>query len=108
MQLRPAALSTAILALALAGCGGGEPATPNATASLRSASNLSVVPSPEQYRVLVHAIYVAYFGRPADIAGRGYWTKVLSQVNAPPELAAVIQSYGTDGRTRPIIDAFAS
>lgn len=109
MQLRPAAMSTAILALALAGCGSGDPATPaTATASSRSALDLTVVPTTDQYKFLVHQIYVAYFGRPADIAGRDYWVKVLSDRMAPPDLPAVIQSFGSDGRTRPIIDAFAS
>uniref|UniRef100_UPI0026130D0D DUF4214 domain-containing protein n=1 Tax=uncultured Halomonas sp. TaxID=173971 RepID=UPI0026130D0D len=44
------------------------------------------------YRDTVQAMYVAYYGRPADPAGIDYWSGLLDQVGGDPR--AISQAFG--------------
>lgn len=94
----------------LAGCGGGAdntatPPTPQgATLALTAAAPVS----PAAYITVVHEIYLAYFGRPADDGGLANFTAYLASIGAPTELGALAQAYGVNPQLRAVIDTFAN
>jgi hypothetical protein len=47
------------------------------------------------YTSYIEAIYLAYYGRPADINGLVYWNTALNTVNG--DLTSIINSFGTSG-----------
>lgn len=105
------AFSSACLALALAGCGGNDPAPGVRTMGGSAASLMPVPMTPVQalpYEDAVHHIYVAYFGRPAEMPGMAYWDRQLGLAQAPLEAAGMPARYRTSSQVRSILDAFAS
>ena len=45
------------------------------------------------YTAQIESIYLAYYGRPADVTGLAYWNTALNTANG--DLASIINSFGT-------------
>ena len=60
----------------------------------------------EDYYDLVQTIYIAYYGRPADIVGRDYWAGEL--VTAAGELSTIINAFGTSDEAVSLYGAVSS
>ena len=45
------------------------------------------------YTEQIESIYLAYYGRPADVTGLAYWNTALNTANG--DLASIINSFGT-------------
>ena len=60
----------------------------------------------EDYYDLVQTIYIAYYGRPADIVGRDYWAGEL--VTAEGELRTIINAFGTSEEAVALYGAVSS
>ncbi len=97
-------------ALALAGCGGGDPAPATGTMSRGAASvatETSVLVPDERYAATLQHLYVAYFGRPAEPSGMIYWDRQLQGAQTATSAAEVLAGYRSNARVRAILDAFA-
>ena len=101
------AVTALCIALALAGCGGSEPATATGAMS-RSAASVSMVVADEQYATAIHHIYIAYFGRPAEPPGLAFWNHQLKGANAATDTAALSRQYGANSGVRYVLDSFSA
>lgn len=104
------AVSATCLALALAACGGSEPAPSTRTMrhSAASTTTASTTVVAERYADTVHHLYVAYFGRPAETGGMVWWDRQLVLTQAPAEPGALLARYRSSAQVRTIVDAFAN
>lgn len=55
--------------------------------------DLTTAQSTVDYTAYIEAIYLAYYGRPADVTGLVFWNTALNTVNG--DLASIINSFGT-------------
>lgn len=60
------------------------------------------------YVQVAQQIYVAYFGRPADLFGLDNMTKMLAASGAPTDIAGFKAAYGSNATVKSIIDNFGS
>lgn len=106
MQLR-ILLPLAAIAALLAACGGdsGTPATPSAAHAMQGARAGAVA---SDYRDTMQRVYVAYFGRPADVGGWAWYSDRLLDANAPTGIVAVATAYGSNAALREQIDQFGT
>lgn len=107
-RIAPALLSSAVL---LAGCGGSSDSTPqfNQTRVLGGAVRGGVVAhAPEAYRTVVQQVYLAYFGRPADVAGLKFWMQIFSDRGLPLQVADLAAAYGSNPQVKQVIDVFVN
>ncbi|HEX7643911.1 MAG TPA: DUF4214 domain-containing protein [Burkholderiaceae bacterium] len=92
--------------MVLSGCGSGggqEPATANAKQQTRFTKAGA---SAADYEVAVQALYVSYFGRPADPAGLTNFENALLAAGAPADIGGLANAYKTNASVRTLIDAF--
>eukprot|EP01035_Chromulina_nebulosa_P044077 gene44077-59687_t len=61
-----------------------------------------------EYVQVAQQIYVAYFGRPADLFGLNNMIANLAASNAPTSIAGLKDAYKTNGTVKSIIDNFGS
>ena len=61
-----------------------------------------------EYVQVAQQIYVAYFGRPADLFGLNNMIANLAASNAPTSIAGLKDAYKTNGTVKAIIDNFGS
>lgn len=96
-------------ALALSACGGSGEDTNTQQNKLLSTGSTSVA-SPQatqaDYTDVVHRMYLAFLGRPADAPGLAFWVKAYSENNAPTTIDAFITAYAVDARAKALVDAF--
>ncbi|HEY8027156.1 MAG TPA: DUF4214 domain-containing protein [Burkholderiaceae bacterium] len=64
--------------------------------------------SSASYATLVQELYVAYFGRPADVNGWQNFEAALASANAPTTLTGLLSVYGTNAAVTSLIDAFGN
>ena len=99
-------------AVLLAECGGGtQPAdTSNKTQLTPLAKHIRPFNKQAEvnYELVVQALYVAYFGRPADPVGLANFESALLADNAPTDVAGLAAAYGTDSTVKSLIDAFGT
>lgn len=94
----------------LAGCGGGDAnlfaasATPQSPPTLLSHTNTV----GDDYNTVVEQLYVAYFGRPADIEGLTNFKTQLATIGAPKDIAGLDTTYNTNPTVKQLIDAFGT
>lgn len=96
-------------ALALSACGGSGQDTntqQNKLLSTAGANIVSTQAAQADYTDVVHRMYLAFFGRPADAKGLEFWTKVYSERNAPATIDGMILAYATDANAKALVDAF--
>lgn len=60
------------------------------------------------YSNLVQALYVAYFGRPADTFGLHNFEAALNAVGAPTTVQGLESAYSTNATVKALIDSFGS
>jgi serralysin len=60
------------------------------------------------YNDPVQALYVAYFGRPADTNGIANFQAQLAALGAPRDLQGIAAWYGTNATVRAMVDAFGT
>ena len=78
-------------AFVLVGCGGGQER--QASSSALSIQTLSDIPVGQGlYDQQVQEMYIAYYGRPADPGGLGYWSNRVAAAGG--SLSAIIQEFG--------------
>ncbi|HEX7641335.1 MAG TPA: DUF4214 domain-containing protein [Burkholderiaceae bacterium] len=103
-----ARLLSALLAAALASCGGSSQT--GAKQSDAAAQARQLVPARKdaaaQYQNAVQQLYVAYFGRPADPAGLVNFENALSAANAPTDINGLNAAYSTNAAVKTLIDSF--
>jgi hypothetical protein len=97
----------------LAGCGGGngEPSSPPRQPI--EAATLTQVRSQASHSLLVYQevvqqIYIAYFGRPADVDGLAYYEAKFMAAGAPVTLAELGRAYDTNPAIRTLVDSFST
>lgn len=61
-----------------------------------------------QHFYVVQQIFVAYFGRPADVAGMTYWANQLGRGAAPTTLSALSSAYSTNPVVKSMFDSFST
>ncbi|MDL2356711.1 MAG: hypothetical protein QFF03_15780, partial [Pseudomonadota bacterium] len=60
------------------------------------------------YKGLVEAIYISYFGRPADTLGLTNFSAQLDALKAPLTVTALNTAYKTSASLRTLIDSFGA
>ena len=102
-------LVAALSIAALAGCGG---ATQDSSTSLNPESKdlvhsvKAVGTVPADYQAVTQALYVAYFGRPADPAGEANYEAALLAAEAPTDVFGLSSAYATNPKIQALIDSF--
>ncbi|MBX9868307.1 MAG: S8 family serine peptidase [Burkholderiaceae bacterium] len=61
-----------------------------------------------QHFYVVQQIFVAYFGRPADVTGMTYWANQLGRGAAPTTLSALSSAYSTNPVVKSMFDSFST
>lgn len=89
----------------LVGCGGKDNENSTANTKLFSTQATSIV-QVDEYEELVQKIYVAYFGRPADVSGAAFFANKIRDAGAPKDILSFSNSYNNNHKVREIIDAF--
>lgn len=97
-----------LIALALAGCGGG---TPGEQASSTLKGQTVTVPQAvvvSDYNTVVQELYIAYFGRPADPTGLANFTAQLNNAQLPTDIQSLNAAYSANPTIRALIDGFGN
>jgi hypothetical protein len=99
-------LATAIV---LGACGGGQEAAapPQAARLLAGTAAAATLHAAADYTDAVQAMYVAYFGRPADPGGLEYFANQLASANAPVRAADISAALTPGSKFLPILNVFA-
>lgn len=99
-----------VVASLLAACSGSnsDTAPVQSTQLLSSASVTTTAPTAADYNKVVQQIYVAYFGRPADVGGLAWHANVLLAAKAPTDIAGIVAAYGTNAALKAEIDSFGT
>lgn len=109
MKTNMQAAAVVFSALALSACGGSGEDTNTQQNKLHSTASTSVV-SPQaaqaEYTDVVHRMYLAFFGRPADAHGLAFWVKAFSENNAPTTIDGFITAYAVNDGAKALVDAF--
>ncbi|HEU4851648.1 MAG TPA: FKBP-type peptidyl-prolyl cis-trans isomerase [Telluria sp.] len=107
------ALACAITVL-LAACGEGtgtqtrNPAFAGTVGTAPAQPTQSATAALAEYYPAVQSIYLAYFGRPADPAGREFFAGQLQAQNSPTAIAAINTATSTNASIKAIVDVFST
>jgi hypothetical protein len=95
--------------LALAGCGGrSDSATPAPQFAPQLFASAGQDTATITYTGLVQALYVSYFGRPADSGGLASFSHQLADLGVGPNVQALMEAYARDVRVRNLVDSFGN
>lgn len=101
--------TTATITYLLTGCGGGgDPAALLTEASPRSVLLSHLNGIGDIYNDTVQQLYVAYFGRPADVNGLADFKSQLSSLGGPADIQAMDAAYNNNDSIRRLIDSFGT
>lgn len=100
----PLSLIGLLAMMALAACGGPQEAAQVRQNAQRA--QLSAVPVAS-YEPAVQQMYIAYFGRPAEPGGLGWFSAMLSGMDAPSDIPAISARYASDAQLRGLVDVFS-
>ncbi|MGZ5199113.1 MAG: DUF4214 domain-containing protein [Telluria sp.] len=94
----------------LAACSGSssDPAQVQPARLLASSTVATGQPTAADYNKVVQQIYVAYFGRPADVGGLAWHAGVLLAAGAPTDIAGLANAYSTNAALKAEIDSFGT
>lgn len=96
-------LQALLLLLCLSACGGGN----QAPAPQQAPRQLATVVVTD-YRTVVQQLYIAYFGRPADVGGLANFQAQLLALNAPTDIQLLDAAYTNSLGVRLLIESFSS
>jgi len=99
-------LFIAACALALTACGGDSPTSGQVLADQAKQLHRSEKAAASSYDRSVQALYIAYFGRPADPNGLVNFENELAAANAPTDIAGLVQAYATNPQVTALINSF--
>lgn len=98
-----------ICGVVLGACGGDN--SPTIHQSMHSEST-KLQPSRKalasDYQTAVQALYISYFGRPADPTGLANFGAALLSANAPPDIEGLNNAYATSPAVRALVDSFGT
>ena len=100
---------TAIVALStlLSSCGDtSDPAPAHVEAQAGVISGSLQAQGKHPYEASVQQLYIAYFGRPADVSGLANFEAALAAINAPADIQQLVAAYGKNSELRTLIDTF--
>ncbi|HEX8955625.1 MAG TPA: DUF4214 domain-containing protein, partial [Burkholderiaceae bacterium] len=110
MKIRDMVIALAVL---LSACGGQTDSSTRATdkhklsvARVQTSVKQQLLASDYEYTV--QALYVAYFGRPADPAGLTNFENALLALGAPTDVIGLANAYSTNPAIAALIDAFGN
>jgi hypothetical protein len=95
----------------LSACGGSShDSVPPQQTQLLSSSVIGPITKPvaTDYYTVVQKIYVAYFGRPADVGGLDWHANVLLNAGAPTDVVALGKAYDNNPALKAEIDSFGT
>ncbi len=95
----------------LAGCGSGSDSTDstlNSQAKQLQRVTKSTTVTAASYQNAVQALYVAYFGRPADPTGLANFEAALLADGAPTDVPGLSAAYSTNAAVKALIDTFGT
>jgi hypothetical protein len=99
-------LFIAVCALALTACGGDSSQSAQLLAAQSKQLHRSEKVVASSYDQSVQALYVAYFGRPADPNGLVNFENELAAANAPTDIAGLVQAYATNPQVTALVNSF--
>jgi len=101
-------VAASLIAFGLAGCGAGSSAGDHPSASQARQVVRSVTRQASDYQTVTQALYVAYFGRPADPSGLANFETALLNADAPTDVAGLSTAYATSPAVKSLIDSFGT
>jgi hypothetical protein len=99
-------MATSLIAFGLAGCGASSSTSDHPSASQARQVIRSVTHQASDYQAVTQALYVAYFGRPADPSGLANFETALLNADAPTDVAGLSAAYATNPAVKSLIDSF--
>ncbi|HEX7643147.1 MAG TPA: DUF4214 domain-containing protein [Noviherbaspirillum sp.] len=96
------------IACGLAGCGAGSPSDSHPSSSQARQLTRSVKQAASDYQNVTQALYVAYFGRPADPHGLANFETALMNAGAPADVAGLSKAYAANPAVKSLIDSFGT
>jgi hypothetical protein len=98
-------LATLILASLLASCSGNNaaPAGPESSQATKTTKAAA-----SDYETATQALYVAYFGRPADPAGLANVEAALLVAKAPTDIVGLANAYASNAGVKALVDSFGT
>ncbi|HEX8954670.1 MAG TPA: DUF4214 domain-containing protein, partial [Burkholderiaceae bacterium] len=103
-----AATLVTFIACGLAGCGAGSSSDPHPSPSQARQLTRSVKLAASDYQNVTQALYVAYFGRPADPHGLANFETALMNAGAPADVAGLSEAYAANSAVKALIDSFGT
>lgn len=94
----------------LASCGESpQSVTSQQSGAVRAkAASSSAAAVAADYHSVVQHIYVGYFGRPADVGGLDFYSKVLLGAGAPTTIVGIGQAYDSNAQVKSVVDSFGT
>jgi hypothetical protein len=111
MNLSRISLCVLAAAVLLGACSGGtDSASLNASAkqSRQITATQKAAATAADYQTDAQALYIAYFGRPADPQGLSNVEAALLAANAPTDIDGLSQAYSTNTAVKNLVDSFAA
>ena len=108
--MRATRLASSLMFILLASCGDSQQTvTSKQSQGVRGKASAQAAQAvaADYYSVVQH-IYVGYFGRPADVGGLEFYSKVLLGAGAPTTIVGIGQAYGSNEQVRSVVDSFGT
>ena len=96
------------LCASISGCGGNQGTTSAAAQHEQIHADKSTKVVAADYQATVQALYIAYFGRPADPMGLANFENALLAANAPTDVVGLGGAYPTNAQVKALVDSFES
>ncbi len=104
-------LLATLIPVLLTACGSGTETATTITAtatSSQSRPSARAVVTAQSYHDVIQRFYLAYFGRPADVAGRDYWSLQYFQRDFPTSVSGFADAYANNAYIRTFVDFYGA